>query len=154
MSNYEAVKPLTKTEDLVNCQSKRHLRVIKHCVTLRSPNINTRKMLAPRAVQGSSVKGHFSKWQPHTEEAIWLSVRVWDEAIKGSLWCGGMESMAHLASEAGFRWVAFASSRLLWTALQIWARLPVGKCLFYFHSAWVLGTLAWEGFKNILHEGE
>lgn len=33
MSNYEAVKPLNKTEDLVNCQSKRHLRVTKHCIT-------------------------------------------------------------------------------------------------------------------------
>lgn len=70
MSNYEAVKPLTKTEDLVSCQSKRHLRVIKHCVTLRSPNINTRKMLAPRAAQGSSVKGHLPTWQSPSEEAI------------------------------------------------------------------------------------
>lgn len=101
MSNYEAVKPLTKTEDLVSCQSKRHLCVIKHCVTLRSPNINTRKMLAPRAVQGSSVKGHFSTWQPHSEEAIWLSVpTVWAE-------CGMKRLRAASGVGAGRAWLTW-----------------------------------------------
>lgn len=33
MSNYEAVKPLNKTEDLVNCQSKKHLRVTESFIT-------------------------------------------------------------------------------------------------------------------------
>lgn len=43
MSNYEAVKPLNKTEYLVNCWSKRHLRVTELYHPHSPQNINIKK---------------------------------------------------------------------------------------------------------------
>lgn len=120
MSNYEAVKPLNKTEYLANRQSKKAPPRDRELYHQHSPlkNINIRKCQCQGRWRGSLKANHVkcgSGQQSHAEKATsnraqrLCEQNVWIKGLRPAFWCGGLIWGLNNTGSCGERFTWFPS---------------------------------------------